>query len=291
MKIIVCIKQVVAIDLNLDMISDKGIDPDDIIYTVNPYDLVAVEEAVRIKEKIKNSEVILISLGPFRTKEALKKCLAMGADEAYHLWDRIFDQSDPWATSIILSKLIKSLDYDLILCGKKSIDQNNGQTGTFIAELLGLPHIYGVTKLEIEESGVSARVHRAREGGDREIVSCPLPAVLSVDVELNQPRYPSLPACLSALRKEIKTLDAKALGVTRRQVGKSSSISNIVTFSLSKPRVKTIYKIDSNLSAEERLKLVMSGGIKSKNEKIILKGEPIAIAREVVRILSEQEII
>jgi electron transfer flavoprotein beta subunit len=288
MNIIVCIKQVVATDLQLELDANKVLDPDDLIIIPNPYDLVAVEESVRIKEKLENGSVKLISVGPPSAKDMLQRCLAMGADEAIHLWDRIFENSDPWATALILARKIEKMDFDLILCGRKSTDENNGQVGTYIAELLGVPHVYAITKLEIDISRKVAKVHRAREGGDREVVVCPIPAVFSVDMELNQPRYPSFPQYLSALKKEIVTLGAKPLGISRSQVGRAGSLTKVAQLSMPGPRSSKLVKVDSNLSAEERLNVLMTGGISEKSGGVILDGEPEAIAKKFVDILQQQ---
>jgi electron transfer flavoprotein beta subunit len=291
MKIIVCVKQVAAVDFHLELNKNKELDSEDLIPIVNPYDLVAVEEAVRIKEKIKGSSVTLLSVGPPTVVNLLRKCLAMGADEAIHLWDRSFEHSDPWSTALILTKKIKKLEYDIVLCGRKSIDGNNGQVSIYLAELLGIPHVNAISKLEIENSGRKAIIHRVREGGDREVVTCPIPAVFSADLELGRPRYPSFTAYLGALRKEIVSLNAQDLEVRRREVGRSGSLTKVVHFCPPGGRSKKVLKVDSNLSAEERLKVVMSGGIKDKSEGEILEGEPEAIAKKVVEFLEAQGVI
>jgi electron transfer flavoprotein beta subunit len=291
MKIIVCVKQVAAIDFHLELNENKELESEDLVPIVNPYDLVAVEEAVRIKEKTDDSRVTLISVGPPAVVELLRKCLAVGADEAIQIWDRSFEHSDPWAISLILAKEIKRLEYDIVLCGRKSIDQNNGQVGTYLAELLGIPHVYAISKLEIENNGQNAKVHRIRERGDREVVVCPIPAVFSVDIELNQPRYPSFPAYLGSLKKEIISLNAKDLEVRRREVGRPGSLTKVVHLSPPKERSKKVLSVDSSLSAEDRLKMVMSGGLGDKSEGEVLDGEPEVIAKKVAEFLVEQGVI
>ena len=288
MNIIVCVKQTVATDLQLELDSNQVLDPDDLIAIPNPYDLVAIEEAVRIKEKMGDGSVKLISLGPPSVRDMLQKCLALGADEAVHLWDRIFDNSDPWATALILTKKIEQMAFDLIICGRKSSDENNGQVGTYIAEMLGLPHVSAVTKLEIQKSQKVAKIHRAREGGDREIVVCPIPAVFSVDIELNQPRYPSFPMYLAALKKEIVTFNAKSIGISRSQVGRAGSLTRGSSLSMPKPRQTKLLKMDASLSAEDRLNALMTGGIAEKSGGMVLDGEPEAIAEKLIDILAQQ---
>ena len=142
MKIVVCIKQIHYI------YARTGRDPqthfiaeEDRINIVNPYDELAAEGAIRIKEKLGAGEVILITLGDLIAEKALKRCLAMGADRLIQINDPSFRKLDPWGTSVVLARAIERLGPDLVFCGKESLDENNGQVGAYVADLLGFPYV------------------------------------------------------------------------------------------------------------------------------------------------------
>jgi len=139
MKVIVCVKQVPDTEAQI-RVKDNDIVRDNLNYVVNPYDEFAVEEALQIREKFGGS-VTLVTVGPERSKEALKSCLAVGSDEAYHLWDESFEGSDSLGIAKILKSFIDQREYDMILRGKQGVDNDNSQVGAILAELLDLPAI------------------------------------------------------------------------------------------------------------------------------------------------------
>ena len=156
MNIIACIKQVPASDAVIKITQDeKAVDLTEMekinakLYVVNPYDEFAVEEAVRTKEKF-GGEVTVITMGSERAVEALRTCLAMGADKAIHLKDPAFDGADSYTTALVLSEAIKKLQYDVIFFGKQAIDDDLAAVGIYVAEFLGLPHVGLINKLEID---------------------------------------------------------------------------------------------------------------------------------------------
>lgn len=270
MKIIVCVKQVphpdvVRFDLATNMIED-------VVYMMNPYDRVALEEAIRIKEKLGDSEVIAITLGPPEAEKVLKSCLAMGADKAILLSDENFKNFDAYATSIALSKAISKLSYDLIICGKMSIDECNGYVGAGIAEALKLPHVPAITKLELSPDNKKAIIARRVANIDREVVECSLPAVFTTDEELNQPRYISILKTLMVNGQEITRFDAKSLGM---ESGDIKPKVEILSYSSPKPRLKkggvAARGPSASLSAHERMKMLMkgSGGSKKQVTKLL----------------------
>src|SRR5512143_2490967 len=159
MKIVVCVKQIHLI------YARTGVDPathfvseEDRISMVNPYDELAVEEAIRIKEKLGDGEVILVTLGDLFAEKALKRCLAMGADRMVQINDPSFGKLDPWGASVILAKALERLEPDLVFCGKEALDENSGQVGAYIAEILGFPYVSSIVKLDLFLHEKKARI-------------------------------------------------------------------------------------------------------------------------------------
>jgi len=284
MKIIVCIKQVpdpTVVKFNIETGA-----LDNIHYILDPVDEVAVSEAIKIGER-DGGKVTAISLGPPRVEEAVRTCLKMGVDEAIHLCDEAFDSLDVYSTSIVLAKLIAMSQYDLILCGRESVDEGTGFLGAGIAEWLNLPLVTAVTRLDIFADTKTARVHRRLKGGDREILECQLPAVFAVESVLRKPVYPPLKTILAGLKKRVTKVDAKSLGIDMRSIEPAIAVVGI---SQPKPRLKKTATIDSKLSAHERMKLLMSGGTQQKGSKTIEKA-PQQAAAELIQFLIANGII
>ncbi len=187
-----------------------GIDPAGVKYVMNPYDEVALEEAIRLKEEAGDGLVTVLSVGPEESKEILRTALAMGADAALLLASP--GSADGLVIARALAEEIGDREYDLILFGKQAIDDDNMQVPAMVAELLGLPCASVVVELEIE--GRHAVAHREVEGG-HEIVEFDLPAVVGAQKGLNEPRYPSLKGIMAAKKKP---LDVKEIGFTEPKV-------------------------------------------------------------------------
>lgn len=224
MNIIVCLKEVPDMETHFKLNADQtGVETENLIFKMNPFDECAVEEGLKLKEKF-GGEVILLALGPESAKQTIRKGLAMGADRAIHINDPAFKDSDAWVTALALSKAIQTIQtYDLILTGVQSEDGLNMQTGVMIAERLGLAHASILTKLEILEESKKAKVTRELEGGMLEEVELELPAVVTIQTGINMPRYPTLPGIMKARAKEIRNLTCKDLGLTPDQVGQKGS--------------------------------------------------------------------
>ncbi len=178
-------------------------------FVINPYDEYAVEEAIRIKEQ-SGGHVVVVSVGPERTAEALRTALAMGADEAVLIADERIPQ-DEYALSNALAAYFADKSPDLILGGNFSVDNGAGQVAVRLAELLKIPHVSSITKLEL--SGGNASVHRDAEG-DLEVLQVSLPALFTAQQGLNEPRYPSLPGIMKAKKKPFRQLTLDDLGVS-----------------------------------------------------------------------------
>ena len=210
MKIAVCVKQVPDTETRVRIAPDgKGIVESDVNWIVSPYDEFAIEEALKIKEA-KGGEVVLVSVGPDRVQSALRNGLAMGADSAVHLKDAAFDGLDPLGTARVLAAAIKGLGADLILAGQQGVGGDHSQVPGLLAELLDLPQVTMAVKIELGDG--QARVEREIEGA-HEVWETSLPALISAQKGLNEPRYASLKGIMAAKKKPIDVKDAAALGL------------------------------------------------------------------------------
>jgi electron transfer flavoprotein beta subunit len=222
MDILVCVKHVpetAEADIKIDS-TGKTIEKAGLVFDINEWDDYAVEEAVRIKEKL-GGTVTVITVGSEDANSTLRKCLARGADKAIRLSDPKFEGSDSYAIAKILHKAIKDLPFDLIFTGAQAGDDGYAMVGPILAQLLGIPHATMVKKIELK-NGV-ARVNRELEGGLEEIVEVKLPAVLTIQTGINEPRYVSIMGIRKAMKKEIKVLGMTELGLSENEVGEAGS--------------------------------------------------------------------
>ncbi|MEW6545446.1 MAG: electron transfer flavoprotein subunit beta/FixA family protein [Bacillota bacterium] len=217
MRIVVCAKQVPDTEAKVTVGKDgRSIDETGITFIINPYDEFALEEGLRIKERLGGeATVTMVCVGPPRAEEALRTGLAMGADQAVHIWDESLARADAAAVAAVLHAAVAQIGFDLILCGRVAIDDASAQVGLRLAERLGLPHANAVTKLEIQ--GQKLLAYREVEGGV-EVVEMPLPAVVTAQKGLNEPRYPTIPAIMKARRKEIGRPTLVQLGLGAQEV-------------------------------------------------------------------------
>ncbi len=203
MNIIVCIKRVPDTESQIGVAPDgASVDTEGIKFILNPYDEFAVEEALRLREASGEGTVTLMTLGGEESKENLRTGLAMGADAAVLLRGR--PSVDGLGTAEKLAEAIRGREYDLILFGKQAIDDDNAQVPSMVAELLDLPCVNVVVRLDVEGRKVTAE--REIEGG-HEIVECELPAVISAQKGLNEPRYPSLKGIMAAKKKPLEEIE------------------------------------------------------------------------------------
>jgi len=197
-NILVCVKHVPDTETSVKIGADgKSIQTQDVNFVLNPYDEYAIEEALRIKEA-KGGEVTLLSAGPENAKKSLRTGLAMGADKALHLVCP--HQHDSLTLAQGLAEVIKTSSWDLVLCGKQAVDDDEAQMGVMLAQILDWPSVSTVIKLELGDGMATA--HREIEGGI-EVVETPLPAVITAQKGLNEPRYASLKGIMMAKKKEI----------------------------------------------------------------------------------------
>lgn len=228
MNIIVCIKQVP----DTEHLQDVTVNPETntlerekIPAIVNPFDSNAVEEAVRIKEKL-GGKVTVITMGPPQAEEALRTALAMGADEAILLTDMAFAGSDTWATAKTLAKAIEKIgNYDLVLFGKQAIDGDTAQVGPEVAEELSLPQVTYVSKLEVGEGKIKAR--RIIEDAYEE-VEAPMPCVVTVTKDINEPRFASIKGLLKAKKAEVIRWGKDDLALSDENIGLNGSATQVI---------------------------------------------------------------
>ena len=224
MKILVAVKQVPDTATQVKISADpKAIETAGVTWIVSPYDEFALEEALRIKEKRGQGEVVAVTMGPDRAKEALRSCLAMGADRAVHVNDPALAGADTLVTARALAAVIKQEGPALVLFGRQAIDDDMGAVAAQVAEVLGWPCASWIMEEAVDADAKSIRVGRQVEGG-LEVFDLPLPAIVSAQKGLNEPRYPTLKGIMGAKKKEIKDVKAADLGVaTERRSSRSRS--------------------------------------------------------------------
>lgn len=256
MNIIVCVKQVPDTETRV-RVKDAGcgVVRDNVKFIMNPFDEFALEEAVRIKEK-KGGQVVALTLGPDRAKEMLRTCLAIGADKAVHVSDAALAGTDSLGVAKALAAAIGKYDHDLILLGKKAVGTDRGQVGAQVAQLLGMPYVSHVVKIEWSEDARTATVHREVEGG-QEVLEVGLPAVLTTEKGLNELRHAALKGIMMAKSKPIQALSVGDLGLTAEALA-----SRVRVVGMEHPPQRAAGKV--------------------------IKGEPAEAARELVRLLREE---
>jgi electron transfer flavoprotein beta subunit len=229
MKILVAVKQVAALDEDFEIRADgRDVDPEFLVRDLNEWDDYALEEAVRIKEAAATTvEVVVVCVGPDDADESLKKCLAKGADRAVRIWDEAIAGSDSIAVARILAAAARKEAPDLLFAGVQSSDQAFASTGIATAGFLGWPHTAVVAKLEYTAGASRARVRRELEGGLLHEVEIECPAVLTIQLGINTPRYASLRSIKQAAAKPIESWNLAALGLGAADVGEAGSLSRV----------------------------------------------------------------
>ena len=281
MKIGVCVKQVGHIYARTGKDPEKlFLLPEDRVFRISPYDEWALELALRVRESMGEGEVILLTLGALIAEAALRRCMAMGADHLYRIEAK--GLLDPWRKSSLIARAIKELEMDLVLCGKESLDTQNGQVGAFIANHLRRPFVSSIIDLKVrKDTGLAAAQRRAGRGV-REIVTCRLPAVFTVDLAGEAPRLPKLSQRRSAQSQAIRTL---AYGGD----GEGVRIVSTRTFP-PRPRPKRTPGPDSRAEAFERIEQLLSGS-RVQKKGTILSGRPEEEVEGILTFLKEHDFI
>ena len=229
MKILVAVKQVAALDEDFVIRSDgKDVDPDFLVRDLNEWDDYSLEEAMKIKEGSSTPvEVVALCVGPDDADEALRKCLAKGADRAIRVWDDAIEGSDSIAIARIIAAVAKREAPDMLFAGVQSSDHAFASTGIATAALLDWPHAAVVANLTYTPGAKTASFRRELEGGVLHEMQIECPAVLTIQLGINTPRYASLRSIKQAAAKPIETLSLEYLGMGASDVGESGSLSRV----------------------------------------------------------------
>jgi electron transfer flavoprotein beta subunit len=212
--------------------SDKTLDRASVDVVMNEIDEYAVEEALRIKEA-QGGEVTILTMGPDRAVETIRKALSMGADKAVHLADDALKGSDAVQTSYALSEVLKTLEYDLVIVGSEATDSRMAIMGALLSERLGQPQLTGARKVTAE--GGTVKIERQTDDGYA-VVEASTPAIISVVEKINEPRYPSFKGIMAAKSKPLSTLSAGDAGLDAARIGLAAAPSQVVEFSTKPPR-------------------------------------------------------
>lgn len=216
MKIVVCVKQVASLDEEFELLEgDGGVDPDFIEWDLNEWDTFSLEAALQLHEGDGSGggEVVAVTVGDEESEEGLLACLARGADRAVRVWDDALEGADLLTVARVLAAAVERESPDLVLCGVQSSDAVTGSTGTALAGYLDLAHVAVVTELAYDAGGSTLTVDRELEGGLVEVVRIGLPALLTIQTGINEPRYATLRAIKQARDKPLATYGLEDLGL------------------------------------------------------------------------------
>jgi electron transfer flavoprotein beta subunit len=257
MNIIVCVKRVPLtqeVDLEIGP-SKRDVRRDMLAYVMNEWDNYAIEEAILLKEKLEGT-VTAVTIGSEDDEEVLRRCLAMGADKAIRV-DPGTLELDPFTISKILAAVIKGLDHDLVLTGVQAEDNNEGAVGIMLAEHLGLAH--SAVVVGIEPQGDEATIRAELEGGIDEVSKISLPAVLSIQTGINEPRYVSIMGIRKAAKKELNVIDLGELELSDDDLLKRTTIEEI--FLPPETEGAEMLEGDASTIAEEILRIIKEKGV------------------------------
>jgi len=249
-NILVFIKQVADAEARIMISGDGKTLEIDNKYVTNFFDEFAIEEAIRIRDTIKEGQVTVCTYGPARAIETLRTAIAMGADKAFLIDSTNYESEDPAITARILAAFAAQKGYDLILCGRRAIDDENAIIGPMMAEFLGIVHVSSVTGVDIVD-GAGIRVVGEIEGG-RKISDIVLPALLTTQKGLNEPRVPLITGVMKAMRTEIPTVDPLSLGIAKEQI--DTDAAKVMVLSYEPPPQRPPVEIIEGASPEEKVK-------------------------------------
>lgn len=248
MNVVVLLKQVPDTESLIEInAAASDIKTDNLKWIMNPYDELAVEEAIRIREKLGSGKVAVLSVGPDRATAAIRTALAMGADEGVLVSDSALEKTDPLTTAKVLAAALKAIPFDLIIAGQRAADDDSYLVPSAAAEYLGIPMLGMVVRQEI--TGGKIRCDLALQDGTA-VVEADLPALLTTQRGLNQPRYASLPNIMKAKKKPLETKNLAALGLDAAQFGPDALKTRIL--SLAFPPQRKICKMISGETAAEK---------------------------------------
>jgi electron transfer flavoprotein beta subunit len=234
MNIVVCMKQVPDTEVERSLKpGDNTVDRASVDGVINYLDEFAIEEALKIAEAQGGSEVTILSMGPAKTADSIRKALSMGADKAVHVVDDALAGSDAVETSLAIAEALKAVGFDLVVFGSESTDARTGVVPAMVAERLGVPQLTLAGKVDID--GTSVTIRRVTDDGYA-VVSGSLPAVVSVVEKINEPRYPTFKGIMAAKKKPVQTLTLAELSLEASAVGLANAASWVEDFAAKPPR-------------------------------------------------------
>ncbi|MBW1780850.1 MAG: hypothetical protein JRL30_08925 [Deltaproteobacteria bacterium] len=277
MRIVVCVKQISHTYARTGMDPERDfLAPEDQVFRINPYDEWAVAMALRTKALTGEGEISILTLGHIIAEKELRRCMAMGADYLFQI--DITERVDPWQKSLFLARAIREIGADLVFCGKESIDSRNGQVGAFVAHHLGLPFVSSIRDISIAQNEGPVEVQRSAGRGIREVIECPLPAVLSVDAGAIEPPFPTYEE-----KKQSETLPVQRIIYDKERVFPQTICTK--TFP-PRPRPKKVPAPDPTLDAFDRIGQLLTGSrVEKKGE--ILRGSPQSQVEGIISFLDE----
>ncbi len=288
MKIIVCAKQICYTYTRTGNDPDtKYVNPEDSIFRVNPYDEAATEIALRLQDIVGDTQIDLLTLGDMISEDQLRRCLATGPDHLYqidfngHKDPDPFSQPDPWVKADLISQAAKSLNTDLILCGKESLDRASGQVGALVAQQLNLPFVSAIIDLSFDKESNMVKVQRSAGKGVREFIECALPAVFSVDlgVELRLPTIEK--------RKEADAYDIRTPDISAKTIA-AKIICQDIFQPIPRPRISQTP--DSALNSYDRVLQLLAGSTVEKKGEM-LTGSTESQVEGIINFLKENKFI
>ncbi len=285
LHIYVCVKQTPdSTSVYIDSITER-VDFERFVQVLNPADACAVEAAVRLKEQV-GGAIRVLTLGPKDAEGALRAALAIGADSALRLWNSQADEWGPFTVAAALAACIQGETPlpDLVLCGDTSSDWSSGIVGPALAQQLDLPQVTGVAQLKLlkERDPITLQVTRRLERGYRELIETELPLLITVTGDLNEPRYPSLPAHLAALKAKIPVLDPQVFMSDTWPDG--SDEMTLLEIHTPRPLPRRIAAPDSRHSAYQRIGEIVAGGATGRKTQLV-EGSPKELARMLIEFL------
>jgi electron transfer flavoprotein beta subunit len=288
MIIAVCMKQVnylyarTGSDPELNFVG-----PRDHVTLNNPLDEVALEQAVRIKESIGQGQVWALTVTEHLVEREARRALAMGSDKFVQLYDPGWGEPDAWTTSLALSRAVKKISADLVLCGARSLDPGRGEVGCYLAAFLEFPFVSSVTSMERSRHDEPWIIRRSLGKGYEEELRCRLPLVLGVEKNLCEPRYPSHRARLQAEKEAIVGWDGKDLDLAASAMRARVNLGAVVS---PRPKPKRIPVPDGAWPARDRIGFLLSPRVESKAGEIV-QGEPRELAQRLIEFLEDKGLI
>lgn len=286
-KIVVCVKEVtyVYVPATIDRTSGQ-IEQEAVVKIINPFDEYALEWALQLKKKAKKPvKVSVVSFGEPRVREMLSYCLSLGADAACLIREDDFPALDAWTRALVLSHGIRQMGFDVVFCGRQAVDDNLGLVGGYLAGFLNIPWLSNINRVDFADGDRNLLCHKMAGKTTIEKIQIPLPALLITERGGIALSYPSLTETFRSRHKAITELKAKDLALIPETLTDQKLITDL---RLTPPKPKPMFTIDSSLSAGDRLKMIMSGGLAKKTDSKLLEGKKEDIVPKVIQYFIDQ---